>query len=131
MRANGKHLDGYRKVHPTMGQSAPGALWGYFRVRTEDAVLAIISSGEKHEDNGIGSWEHVSVSVFPKAPRLPTWDEMCAVKDLFWSPDETVVQFHPARSDYVNVYDCLHLWKPPYSLVLPPTITLAHSVTGR
>lgn len=59
--------------------------------------------------NGNG-WEHVSVS-FEK--RVPTWDEMCKIKELFWNDDETVVQFHPKKSEYVNIHPyCLHLWKP-------------------
>lgn len=41
-------------------------------------------------------WEHVSVSV---RHRTPNWTEMCWVKDLFWEDDETVIQFHPRKSD--------------------------------
>lgn len=125
MRANGKHLDNYRKIHPTLGASLFGSLYGYFRIRQVDSVLAIISSGERHGDEDVAAWEHVSVSVYPSAKRLPTWDEMAHVKDLFWAPDETVVQFHPPESEYVNVHQVLHLWKPPYRLELPPTIALA------
>ena len=56
-------------------------------------------------------FEHVSVSVDGQA-RLPTWDEMNLVKDLFWLPEETVVQFHPKKSEYVNANPLvLHLWK--------------------
>lgn len=70
-------------------------------------------------------WEHVSVSLYDKK-RCPSWEEMCLVKDLFWSSDETVMQFHPAKYDYVNIHQfCLHLWKlrgvnpdmPPLSAV--------------
>lgn len=58
--------------------------------------------------NGLG-WEHVSVS-FEK--RVPTWDEMCKIKELFWNDDETVVQYHPKKTEYVNIHPyCLHLWK--------------------
>ena len=57
-----------------------------------------------------GDWEHVSVSY---ANRVPTWDEMCRVKDMFWSEEECVVQYHPPKSEYVNMHPyCLHLWKP-------------------
>ncbi len=68
-----------------------------------------------------GGWEHVSVS---RKDRCPTWDEMCAVKDLFWTEEDAVVQFHPPRSDYVNNHPfCLHLWKPSEgTLLLPPSI---------
>lgn len=56
-----------------------------------------------------GGWEHVSVSL-PR--RCPTWDEMCMIKDIFWGEEECVVQFHPPRSEYINLHPyCLHLWK--------------------
>jgi hypothetical protein len=55
-------------------------------------------------------WDHVSVSF---SDRCPTWEEMCMAKDVFFREDECVVQYHPAKSDYVNRHlFCLHLWKP-------------------
>jgi hypothetical protein len=129
MRPNGKHLDPYRKRHPLMGDSPPGQLFGFFVARKFEANLAIISSGESHDDP-LGKWEHVSVSLY-HGKGLPTWEQMQWVKDQFWRRDETVIQFHPADSQYVNVAEVLHLWKPPYDLPLPPTLTLAPQVTGR
>lgn len=67
-------------------------------------------------------WEHVSVTVAHKrkeASRCPTWEEMCWVKDLFWNEDEVVIQYHPAKADYVSMHPyCLHLWKP-IGMILP------------
>lgn len=58
--------------------------------------------------DGFG-WEHVSVS---RRDRCPLWDEMCQIKDLFWEPEDCVVQFHPPASEYVNNHQrCLHLWR--------------------
>lgn len=58
---------------------------------------------------GLG-WEHVSVS---RRDRCPTWEEMCQVKDIFWEPEDRVVQYHPPHSEYVNNHpNCLHLWRP-------------------
>jgi hypothetical protein len=61
-------------------------------------------------------WEHVSVTIAEKgksAKRCPTWAEMCWVKDQFWNPDEVVIQYHPAKEEYVSQHPfCLHLWKP-------------------
>jgi hypothetical protein len=55
-------------------------------------------------------WEHVSVS-YPD--RCPTWDEMCAVKALFWEPEDCVMQLHPPKSEWVSHHPyTLHLWKP-------------------
>ena len=63
-------------------------------------------------------WEHVSVSLHD---RCPTWDEMCAVKSLFWGKDDCVVQFHPPERDYVNCHKfCLHLFKSKkHEFVMP------------
>lgn len=63
--------------------------------------------------NGLG-WEHVSVHATKVSGknRLPTWGEMCAVKELFWEPDDWVIQFHPPKSANINVHDTtLHLWR--------------------
>lgn len=67
-------------------------------------------------------WEHVSVA--PLNGRMPTWNDMCFIKDLFFEPDEWVVQFHPARDEYVNnVPNCLHLWRPiKEEMPKPPSI---------
>lgn len=69
-----------------------------------------------------GWWEHVSISL---ESRTPTWEEMCLVKDLFWRDDEVVLQFHPAKSDYVNCHPyTLHLWRHKFKydkIPLPPS----------
>lgn len=68
--------------------------------------------------HGFG-WEHVSVST---KKRCPNWIEMSFIKDLFWAPEEVVMQLHPAKSDYINQHPhCLHLWKPTEQAIpLPP-----------
>lgn len=70
--------------------------------------------------DGMG-WEHVSVSL---ATRLPTYSEMQFVKELFWDDEETVIEYHPPKSRYVNNHPfCLHLWKPiDVEIPLPPVI---------
>jgi hypothetical protein len=56
------------------------------------------------------SWDHVSVSL---PNRCPTWREMCLIKDLFFLPEETVIQYHPPESIYVNDNEfVLHMWRP-------------------
>lgn len=87
---------------------------GHFRIIGPRGRLHVIAS------NGAG-WEHVSVSL---PARTPSWEEMCFIKNLFWEPNEVVIQFHPAESDYVNNHPyCLHLWRPTNAAVpTPPTI---------
>ena len=65
-----------------------------------------------------GKTEHVSVSLTKATGepflRTPTWEEMCYVKDQFWGDEDVVVQFHPKKSEYVNVHSyVLHLWRNP------------------
>ena len=73
-------------------------------------------------------WDHVSVSLITvgetnQLERCPKWNEMCFIKDLFFNEDETVVQYHPAKSDYVNNNSyVLHLWRPTdQDIPQPPT----------
>ena len=70
--------------------------------------------------DGMG-WEHVSVS---RTDRCPTWPEMCAIKSLFWDAEDTVVQYHPPESQYINNHPyCLHLWRP-VGLIMPAPDTI-------
>lgn len=65
-----------------------------------------------------GGWDHVSVS-FPN--RCPTWDEMCKIKDIFFTPEECCVEYHPQKSRYVNVHPyCLHIWRPQNEKIPQP-----------
>jgi len=70
-------------------------------------------------------WEHVSVHVEDAKGRakIPLWEEMCSIKNIFWDADDCVVQFHPPESDYVNVHKTvLHLWRPQgVDLPRPPS----------
>jgi hypothetical protein len=74
-------------------------------------------------------WEHVSVST---RRRIPNWQEMCFVKDLFWEPEDCVVQYHPPQSKYVNNYSkVLHLWRPlKEPIPMPPSILVGFKELG-
>jgi hypothetical protein len=104
------NLDRYRTTHPLYPDTPSGARYGVFIV----AGMKVIAS------DGMG-WEHVSVS---RKSRCPTWDEMCQIKNLFWDENETVIQFHPPKTEYVNNHPyCLHLWKPTdFEIQTPPSI---------
>lgn len=93
------------KSDPSIGNN------GLFEWGTLKGRIRIIAS------DGAG-WDHVSVS-FEK--RTPNWEEMCAVKALFWDDDDCVLQFHPPKSEYVNfAQHCLHLWKPQSCFIPTP-----------
>ena len=83
--------------------------------------LQTISSGTDEKNR----WEHVSVSTYRKN-RIPVWEEMCFVKDIFWDKEETVIQYHPPESEYINNHAfVLHLWRPlDFRIPLPPSGTV-------
>lgn len=88
---------------------------GIFKVYVSGKSFVCIAS------NG-GGWEHVSIAR-PNG-KMPTWEEMCALKDMFFNEEEVVVQYHPRKSEYVNfVANCLHLWRPTdVKMPTPPKI---------
>jgi hypothetical protein len=122
MKSDWSHLDKGRKkdgLYATADGQRDGAF--YIRRGTVDFII-IASQGDADIP-----WEHVSARVASyKGDRIPTWEEMCWVKSLFWDDDECVVQFHPPKSDYVNNHPCvLHLWKPiNMELPRPPSIAV-------
>lgn len=78
--------------------------------------------------DGMG-WEHVSVS---RPDRIPTWDEMCRVKAMFWGDDDCVMQLHPPKRDWVNNHNrCLHLWRPVgLAIPRPPSLMVGDASLG-
>lgn len=89
---------------------------GCFKVFAHGRSFFVIASND-------GGWEHVSVSPCnPKRKSCPTWEEMCVIKDLFFLPEECVIEYHPPKSQYINDYPyCLHLWRPIHQKIpMPP-----------
>lgn len=85
--------------------------------------LCVIASDEPYDDSI--PWEHVSVQAVrqkPAAIRIPSWKEMCFVKDLFWDAEDIVMQLHPRKSEYINYHPAvLHLWRPVgVEIPMPP-----------
>ena len=103
-------LDRYRKeMFGMLGNSKSG----YFVVYVDNIPFGVVASVD-------GDWEHVSV-VPRKKKRTPTWEEMCAIKDMFFHEEEEVIQIHPRKSEYVNVHPyCLHMWRPVDGLKTSP-----------
>lgn len=104
---NLNELDKYRIKHP-FGWDGPTS--GTFKVFVDGRSFMVIASVDDCGKDGL--MEHISVT--PKnQKRCPTWDEMAAIKDMFFLPEEECVQFHPKRSEYVNHHQfCLHIWRP-------------------
>lgn len=112
-------------VHPTLGSNIAYGNNGVFYSDSPEPgwKLVMICSDE-------GGWEHVSVHALrqPRGPgrrktqtqtRVPTWKEMCYIKNVCWDSEDVVMQLHPRKSEYVNCHPyVLHLWRP-VGLVIP------------
>lgn len=101
--------------HP-MYRSKEGDDFGFFITpisqSPKNEPLKIMATSGHDGDGDEANWEHASVSLKERPHRCPSWEAMCFVKDLFWEPEECVVQFHPPKSSYVNAHQgCLHLWR--------------------
>lgn len=100
---------------------------GMFRIPKDGKIIRCVASDGSDVPDDKWKWQHVSVSI-EGDPHPPKWNLMCWVKDLFWDDEDWVVQFHPAKSQYVNYHQaCLHLWRPlaqilpvPDSLMVGP-----------
>jgi hypothetical protein len=89
---------------------------GMFRFVLKARQMRCFSSDQK-------GWQHVSVTIEGE-PKPPPWDVMCEIKELFFEPDDWVVQYHPPRKENINNHPgCLHLWRPLNSpMPTPPGI---------
>lgn len=99
----------YRIKPPTMlGTTEANGNNGAFLIDINDSEKAFVVA-----TNGM-DWEHVSVHmIVDNKSEIPTWDEMCLIKNIFWDESDCVVQYHPPKSEYVNNHPhVLHLWRP-------------------
>lgn len=114
----------YRVKHGPMRTTRADGNNGLFAIPLRKVNSIVVAS------DGEG-WEHVSVSL-PGIERCPTWEEMCMVKELFWSPDACVMQLHPPETEHVNNHlYCLHLWRPiGVEIPMPPSIMVGVKELG-
>ncbi len=118
MKSNNTIIEEYRVKTGRLGTSPIYGNNGYFLIYVPGhRVLNVLVSDS-------GGWDHVSVSIIKRKNSTPNWDEMNYIKDLFFDPEETVVQFHTKKSEYINTHNgCLHLWRnQTVEYDLPPQI---------
>lgn len=109
------------KNHPLFKTDVSFGNNGAFRIpiHKEMGIEAFVIASD-----GYG-WEHVSVTIKEDGKtETPTWEEMCVIKELFWDDTDCVVQYHPPKSEHVNMQEnCLHLWRPVnVEFPVPPKI---------
>ena len=122
-----------RILNGPMGSTTACGNYGafYFQGKLPGRELWVIAA-----DDGEGfGFEHVSVHVANRRNKLfmPTWDEMNWIKDQFWDEEDTVMQLHPAKSEWINNHPMtLHLWRPTREAIpLPPGILVGVKTNGQ
>lgn len=77
--------------------------------------LRVIISWEEERDNRL--WLHASLS---RQSRVPSYQDMCDVKELFIGRKKKAIQVFPSEDEHVNIHpNVLHLWHCLTEDVLP------------
>lgn len=130
----------YRIVTGPQASNASYGNNGAFRIPSRGGAERTRNGTRKSRElfviasDGLG-WEHVSVHVYDITQEtfyMPYWDEMCYLKELFWDPEDVVMQLHPRQSEYVNNHAfVLHLWRPVgVEIPTPPAILVGDPTRG-
>ena len=82
---------------------------GYCKLPQAKRCSLLISYSEGNE------MDHVSVSPMNRFT-VPTWEDMCALKEICFCPEEDCYQVHPKQSEYLHgvgdLENVLHIWHP-------------------
>ena len=106
----------YRLRTGPMGSSDYAGLRGAFEVpikrmqMTQKKIVLVAIA----DDGLITGWEHVSCYKYNGFKRyIPSWSDMCKIVSLFWDEEDCVIQYHPPKSESININPfVLHLWRP-------------------
>lgn len=97
--------DALPRVLPSTWTEMPGKILGVY---AHVSGLRVISSVARDPAQDNRRWLHVSMS---RRDRLPSYEDMRRVKDLFIGPERKAIQIFPKESEYCNRHAyCLHLW---------------------
>lgn len=113
------------------GMTAPmmDRFHGIFEVPIKGSKRPLRVIASAGDGPGCHGWDHVSVSL---PGRCPTWEEMDAIKRLFFHPHEVAMQLHPVEDEHVSNHPyCLHIWRPcDEALPLPPSFLVGVRSAG-
>lgn len=72
-------------------------------------IIVTVSELHNAEETGdFTDWCHASMSW---TTRVPTYEELCLLKEAVWGPEGEAYQIHPRAERHVNIHpNALHLW---------------------
>ena len=87
----------------------------YFEIRYDKSTVLKVIADIKC------NWEHVTVSIKGHTTdKIPTWYHMKFIKEKFFYPYETCIQYHPSEDDYIDKYEVLHIWRNNKEEIITP-----------
>ena len=97
-----------------------GAKMYYSETQTYNDMINLPDSGLCTCVFGLNEYGYEHVSMSPcKKNKIPSWEDMTYLKNIFWMDEEECYQIMPRKSEYVNIKgNCLHLWRPVNGLTL-------------
>jgi hypothetical protein len=112
-------------MHPQFGTTHGVGNYGAFHFESPEpgwTLSTIATDGNDPAVPAAQGWEHVSVHAHSRGRlRTPSWKEMAFVKGVFWDDDDVVIQYHPRKSEYVNLHpNVLHLWRATHVEIPTP-----------
>lgn len=104
-------LERYPSIIPLLEQAKKYGKCGCFKVYACGSWFRVLADVENHKPFGLV--EHISITPLDKKRKtVPTWKEMCTIKDIFFYDEEECFQYFPRKSEYVNISEyCMHLWR--------------------
>lgn len=103
-----KNLDAYneyRIIHPFFPEEIGDEHNGFFFMNILGRNFYI---GASVSSDGL---QHVSVSAPGEGRIVPTYEEICEIRNKFFEPSEPVIHFFHSDSKDINLNEkCLHLW---------------------
>jgi hypothetical protein len=103
-----KNLNAYNKyriVHPFFPEGIGDEHNGFFFM---DILGRNFYIGASVSRDGL---QHISVSAPGKERIVPTYEEICEIRNKFFEPSEQVIHFFHVDSKDINLNEkCLHLW---------------------
>lgn len=111
-------------------EDMPGRTWDFVvpldwiqNRETSNSILAFfhLPDGRIVGVNAFGHEGHVWIHASTSHPhRLPTYEELCALKEVVFGPHGVCAQVFEATENHVNIHpNCLHLWGPRMASVWP------------
>lgn len=109
-----KNSDRVNNFQPfTLGEGEAYTFYYSFFADRKHTVAAILGCDEHGADGK--HFEHLSFHIIGREGIIPTWEQMCEMKNLVFQDEEECYQVFPKKSQYFhgigNMKNVMHIWR--------------------